>query len=215
MAEAADYFLEIESHFALLRQTPFIFSAKDWALMKSWHDSGIPLAVVIEAMDSCFQKREETRRRRVISSLSYCRHAVEEIWRDRKELYVGRNEGVPEVHASSLLDELAAALRQAAGEGDGEGSPAMTAAAEAIDALSRSRSVPQLEEDLMALEESLFATLAAALSAEARAELDAKLDRQLKSAGKIDEKTQARTRRANERRLLRERFQIPRLSLFG
>jgi hypothetical protein len=215
MAEAPDYFLEIESHFALLRQTPFIFSAKDWALMKSWHESGIPLAVVIEAMDTCFQKREETSRRRIISSLSYCRHAVEQIWRDRKDLYVGRNEAVPETDASSQLDELAAVLRQAVAEAEVEAAAAIGAAADAVSALNRSRSIPNLEEDLMAIEETLFTTLAAALTPEARAELDAKLERQLKSAGKIDEKTQERTRRANERRLLRDRFQIPRLSLFG
>jgi hypothetical protein len=70
-ADSDDYFLEIESRFAELRETPFVFSAKDWALMKSWHDDGIPLAIVLEAIDSCFEKRRETGRKRVISSLSY------------------------------------------------------------------------------------------------------------------------------------------------
>src|ERR671935_1782558 len=82
-----DYYLEIEAHFAHRRQTPFILSAKDWALMRKWHDEGIPLPVVIEAIDSVFEKNETSGRRKVISSLSYCRHAVKEMWNERRELY--------------------------------------------------------------------------------------------------------------------------------
>ena len=76
MTADADYFLEIEAHFALRRNTPFILSAKDWALMQKWRAEGIPLPVVIEAIDSVFEKNETSGRRKVISSLSYCRHAV-------------------------------------------------------------------------------------------------------------------------------------------
>ena len=70
---AGDYFLEIESHFAAKRATPFILNAKDWALMKKWFDDGIPLTVVIEAIDSVFEKNETSGQRKMISSLSYCR----------------------------------------------------------------------------------------------------------------------------------------------
>ena len=75
-----DYFLEIEAHFAQRRGTPFILSAKDWALMRKWADESIPLPVVIEAIDGVFEKNETSGRRKIISSLSYCRHAVKE-WR--------------------------------------------------------------------------------------------------------------------------------------
>jgi len=85
---AQPYFEEIEGHFAARRGTPFILSAKDWALMKSWHDEGVPLPVVIEAIDSVFEKNETSGRQKKINSLSYCRHAVKELWDERRELTV-------------------------------------------------------------------------------------------------------------------------------
>ena len=81
-----DYYNEIEAQFALRRGTPFIVSAKDWALMKSWREGGVPLPVVIEAIDTVFEKNETSGRKKVISSLSYCRHAVKELWDERREL---------------------------------------------------------------------------------------------------------------------------------
>lgn len=215
MAEAPDYFLEIESHFASLRQSHFVFSAKDWALMKSWHDSGVPLAIVIEALDTVFQKKSDSPRRRVISSLSYCRHAVEELWNERKDLYVGKRETVPESDAGSQLDELAAALRQAAEGSREEVGRVIAVTAARVESLSRAQSVPHLEEELMAIEEALFAALSEGLGEEERAEVDQALARQMSAIGTADEKIVARTRRANERRLLRTRFRIPRLSLFS
>src|SRR5436853_5501972 len=94
MPAADDYFLEIESHFAMRRGTPFILSAKDWALMKTWAEGGIPLPVVIEAIDTVFEKAAE--RKKIVNSLSYCRHAVKELWSERKELQVGASGTVPE-----------------------------------------------------------------------------------------------------------------------
>ena len=140
-----DYFLEIEAHFAFRRQTPFILSAKDWVLMQRWRAEGIPLPIVIEAIDTVFEKNETSGRRKVISSLSYCRHAVKELWEERKDLYVGAGETTPE-----------------------------TAIAETLEAL-------RLEVDV----------------------------------SKLDPKIRARTEEANLRRRIREKFNLPRLTLFG
>src|SRR5712671_3603320 len=57
-APTETYFQEIEAHFALRRGTPFILNAKDWALMKKWYEDGLPLPVVIEAIDAVFEKNE-------------------------------------------------------------------------------------------------------------------------------------------------------------
>src|SRR2546423_12146646 len=105
-----DYFLEVEAHFAHLRNTPFILSAKDWALMQRWRDEGIPLSIVIEAIDSVFEKNETSGRRKVISSLSYCRHAVKELWDERRNLYVGGSEQTPESAPAAVLEDLARRL---------------------------------------------------------------------------------------------------------
>jgi hypothetical protein len=199
---AADtYFVEIEGHFAQRRGTPFILTPKDWLLMKSWRDDGVPLPVVIEAIDSVFERNETSGRRKVISSLHYCRHAVKEIWNERRELYAGAHDVVPEADPLALLEELAAQVAA---------SPA-SAFAERIRALAVEKSVPAIEARLMELEGELIEAVIAAAPTETaaiRSEIAAAL------AG-IDEKLRERTERANLLRLVRERFALPRLSLFG
>lgn len=185
---SAEYFQEIEAHFARRRGTPFVVNAKDWALMKKWHEDGVPLPVVIEALDSVFDKQEAKGRK--VNSLSYCKHAVKELWDERRELAIGGEGAVPEEDPAARLEELAAALPAVWGE--------------RVRALRGS--VPQIEEQLMALESALIEELLPA-APELRGEAEALV------AG-ADEKTRARSLEAHLRRLARERFGIPRLSLF-
>ncbi|MDP9194770.1 MAG: hypothetical protein M3P06_23995 [Acidobacteriota bacterium] len=191
-----EYFTEIESHFAMRRGTPFILNAKDWALMKSWSDEGIPLPVVIEAIDSVFDKNLEKGNKKTINALSYCKHAVKELWQERKELQIGAEGVTPEEDVEPLLEALAARLETS------------TAApfADRVRALARERSVPRVEERLMELEQELIDALLP-LAEELRTEA-----RTLTSGA--DEKTRARTEEAHLRRLVREKFGIPRLTLF-
>ena len=185
---SADYFTEIEAHFARRRGTPFIVNPKDWALMKAWQADGIPLPVVIEAIDSVFDKQEAKHRK--VNSLSYCKHAVKELWSERRERAIGGEDSVPEEDPSTRLGELAAALPEAYGE--------------RVRALKGS--VPQIEEQLMVIESELLDELLRA-APKLRGETETLV------AG-ADEKTRARSLEAHLRRLARERFGVPRLSLF-
>ena len=185
---STDYFTEIEAHFARRRGTPFVVNPKDWALMKQWHQEGVPLPVVIEALDSVFDKQEAKGRK--VNSLGYCRHAVKELWDERRELAIGAEGAVPEEDPAPRLEELAAALPPEY--------------AERVRVLRGS--VPQIEEQLMTLETALLDELLAQ-APELRAEAEALV------AG-ADEKTRARSLEAHLRRLARERFALPRLSLF-
>ncbi|HEY6842657.1 MAG TPA: hypothetical protein VI391_00685 [Thermoanaerobaculia bacterium] len=187
-----EYFLEIEAHFAARRGTPFILSAKDWALMRKWADDSIPLPVVIEAIDSVFEKNESSGRKKIISSLSYCRHAVKELWDARRDLYVGSSDVPPEAAPEARLAELAARLPEPF--------------ASRVRDLARERSVPRIEQMLMDIEQEMITTL---VDDSIRAELAA-ID-----TSKLDAKIRARTEEANLRRLVRERFGFPRLTLFG
>src|SRR6266852_9087427 len=126
------YYLEIEAHFAFRRSTPFILSGKDWALMQRWRDEGIPLPIVIEAIDSVFEKNETSGRRKVISSLRYCRHAVKELWEARRDLYVGGTDTTPEASPEARLAELAERLQEPF--------------ASRVRELAHQRSVPRIEE---------------------------------------------------------------------
>jgi hypothetical protein len=202
-----DYFLEIEAHFAMRRGTPFILSAKDWVLMKKWRDDGIPLPVVIEAIDSVFEKNETSGRRKVISSLSYCRHAVKEIWNDRKDLGVGADGEAPEGSVRQILDRLAGAL-----EGAGLPQPLGAEFSVRLRELSADQSIPRIEERLIEVERDLIEKILEDPSV--AGEIRAEAARSLGEASKIDEKTRARTEEANIRRIVRERYGLPRLTLF-
>lgn len=178
----SDYFTEIEAHFAARRGTPFILSAKDWALMKEWSEEGIPLPVVIEAIDAVFDKANANGKK--VNGLRYCRHAVREIWKNRKELQIGAAESAPEENPEPLLEALAELV------------PAEFATR--IRELAKLKSVPRIEEQLMDIEQDLLDSLATEeLRAEARAT----------AAGE-------RAEAAMLRRLVREKHDLPRLTLF-
>ena len=187
-----DYYLEIEAHFAFRRATPFILSGKDWALMQKWRSEAIPLPIVIEAIDSVFEKNETSGRRKVISSLSYCRHAVKELWDARRDLYVGGSDTTPEASPETRLEELATRLSEPF--------------ASRVRELARERSVPRIEERLMEIEREMIDSLT---TPSLRQEIAATLD-----TSKLDPKIRKRTEEANLRRLVRERFNLPRLTLF-
>jgi hypothetical protein len=181
---ADEYFTDIEAHFAARRGTPFVLSAKDWALMKEWHDGGVPLPVVLEAIDAVFDKQETKGRK--INGLRYCRHAVKELWDERKELQIGAAEAAPEENPEPILEALAGAVPEAF--------------AARIRALVQFKTVPRIEEKLIELEEEMLSALATEeLRAEARA----------MSVGAGE-----RTEQATLRRLVRETFGLPRLTLF-
>ncbi len=185
-----EYFLEIEAHFAQRRGTPFVLSAKDWTLMQKWAADGVPLPVVLEAIDSCFDKANE--RQKKINGLSYCRHAVKELWQERRELQVGAEEATPEEGAEPLLASLAEAFESSPND-------AVRAFAPRIRELAREKTVPRIEERLMDLEGELVSLLA---SDDLRAEAS--------RAGGGNE----RAAEAHLRRLVRETFALRRLTLF-
>jgi len=191
---SADYFLEIESHFALRRGTPFILSAKDWVLMKKWSEDGIPLPVVLEAIDSVFDKQEAKGKK--VNSLAYCKHAVKEMWDERKELQVGAEGLSPEESPQGRLDALATVLE----------STAAADYAPRVRELAKEQTLPRIEDALMELETLLIEELlvrAPQLREQATA-----------LAAGADEKSRARSMDAHLRRLVREEFNVPRLTIF-
>ena len=208
-AAEQDYYLEIEAHFAARRGTPFILSPKDWMLMKKWKGNDIPLPVIIEAIDQVFARNEESGRKKVISSLHYCRHAVKEIWEERRQLHVGQEDLVPEEDPAQALEIVAAAIEKS--RLPMELSAALSAEVRALTAL---RSVPKIEERLIEMEQELFARLLTELSAEERSALQIAISKSLGDPTNLDEKTRRRTEDANQRRQLRARFELPRLTLF-
>ena len=194
-----DYFNEIEAHFAAKRGTPFLLNAKDWALMKEWHEAGVPLPVVIEAIDSVFEKAAE--RNKIVNSIHYCKHAVKELWAERRELTVGEESSTPEASPNETLDALATQL---------EANDRARPFADRVRELASEKSVPRIEEKLIELEREVINAILETLTDEERSAIRTSI---ALPAG-VDEKTRARTEEANLRRVVRERFELPRLTLF-
>lgn len=67
------YVLAIERHFRTWRGADHTLSPKDFALARSWHEAGLPLAHVLVGIDRAFEADP------LSSSLAFCRRRVEEL----------------------------------------------------------------------------------------------------------------------------------------
>jgi hypothetical protein len=81
--------------------------------------------------------------------------------------------------------------------------------------LSQGRTAAAIEEALLELEQHLLTRLAELLPAADAEAIRSEIAQQVAGLKSADEKTIERTKSANLKRLVRRRFQIPRLSLFG
>ena len=68
-----DYVAAIETHLRARRGVEHILSPRDFALARSWHNAGVPLATVLVGMDRAFEQNAN------VSSLVFCRRRVEEL----------------------------------------------------------------------------------------------------------------------------------------
>jgi hypothetical protein len=73
-----NYFTEIEETFVRRRGKNLLLSPLDWALIESWQERGIPLHIVLRAIESVFDTYDkQPSRPRAIKSLFYCREEIE------------------------------------------------------------------------------------------------------------------------------------------
>lgn len=78
------YWEEIERYFSKKRGNALILSPKDWPLVTSWQERGIPLELIYEGIDKAFARLEEHQnpaQRRTIRTLTYCKYDIEELWK--------------------------------------------------------------------------------------------------------------------------------------
>jgi hypothetical protein len=214
--EDRDYYAAAEAAFVRRRGTPFLLSPRDFALLREWRTLGVPLEAVESGIEEAFARREERGAVGRVNSLSYCRDAVLEAWERRAEASRGKGGA----HAAEAVDAAAALARLAAElEVVAVRRPDL---AEGIDSSRRSlaklgdsgKSPEEIEDSLARLDRRLAKGLLEALTEKERADLDAEKERMLQGAGgRMDAVTLEKTARALQRRLLRERLGLPRLSL--
>lgn len=234
-AEPGAYFKAVEEAFGRRRGAPLLLSPRDWALIGEWQRRGIPVRIVLQGIENCFdsfERRAPVAKR--INSLTYCRQEVLSLF----DLYLGLHgivagraggETAPStVAATRAVARHLTRLARRAREGMSSASSARhdalvgalaTAAAELRrmrKALVTGPPVPQsLEEDLARLDAGLLAAARAALGPDEVALVEQEAEAALGTASeRMSREARATTCRAATARLLRRRCRLPRLTLF-
>ncbi len=184
MSEPADeqYFARVEEHFGRRRGGPLVLSPKDWRLLEKWHESGIPLRVVLRGINQTFDRFAASGPRPDrINSLRYCEQEVQAAWQDYRGAQRSQDRGgdpaTPGLPAASAhLRIVSAACRSAADAVDNIAAAYLIAAADELDELERTATTGDvgarsIDHSASALESRLQAELEALPATEALAAL--------------------------------------------
>jgi len=215
-AEDRVYYEAVEAAFIRRRGTPFLLSPSDFALLREWRALGVPLEAVEAGIDEAFTRREERKAVGRVNSLSYCRDAVLGAWERRAE--TSRGKGAPgvavDVDVKGALEDLALGLEAARVRRPDLDGPLAAALSSLARLQAASGTAEEIEGSLARLDRKLAKELYAALPDAERAELDGEVAALLAgAAARMDPPTLEKTTKALTRRSVRERLDLPRLSL--
>lgn len=211
--EELAFYRAVEDHFARLRGTAFLFTPKDFALLRQWWREGVPLAAVLTGIGEVMARRRE-RDGDPVSSLSYCRHAVTRHARRLASAGAGASAPAGSLDARAALVACAAAVRAAASSWQHVAAVAsgLEDLARAVEGLPGGAEPAALAEALAGLERTSLEALAAVLPAELARRLEEGSEEGRAREGLAPE-VRDRTRAAVRLKRLRELLQLPRLEL--
>ncbi len=87
-----NYFTEIEEHFVRRRGKYLLVSPLDWAALDGWKELRIPLHVVLKGIDRVFDAYERrSQRTKLINSILYCQQEVLNCFEEYKQAHIGKN----------------------------------------------------------------------------------------------------------------------------
>ena len=104
-----NYFTEIEDTFVRRRAKHLLLSPIDWAMIEGWRDRGVPLHIVIRAIENVFDGYDKNPGPRSIKGLLYCREEVEAQFLEWTTMQVGRdgsNEGSIEFSPERIVEHI-------------------------------------------------------------------------------------------------------------
>jgi hypothetical protein len=226
-----NYYTEIEEHFQRRRGTLLMLSTLDWSLIAMWQEAGFPLEAVLAGIDATFEKyaaRQAKGRVRRINGLAYCAQEVLRAVEDMHEAATGALRKPPSTPEESGFEASriaayvrgnAAAVRECHSPENARDTYAETSRRlEAIAASLESNaavSTESLEQQLLVLEDQLFAALQAFAPAENLLVLREQSSRELAPYRSRLQTVQIRQiEQQFLRRCLFEQNHLPRLSLF-
>ena len=228
------YFSEIEDTFVRRRGKHLMLSPMDWALIESWKERGLPLHVVLRAIEHAFDSHEAKQHKRTVKTLLYCQEEVEAQYAEWLESRVGSHDAGAETDSADSvfprqlvlrhLDQSLGILSQLAIEHQLEADDLSEALNRAGTLLSEIRNdyesaaqpnSRKLEESLTGIERLLDDAMRVATSEAEMAATELDIDSQLKPYKRhMDKEAFAQTRDNLLRKRIREHFGVPRLSLF-
>jgi hypothetical protein len=194
------YWEEIERYFVKKRGSALILSPKDWPIVTSWQERGIPLEVIFAGIDQAFARLEEKQQpsqRQPIRTLAYCQYDVEELWHARKDAISDtaplsekdvRQKMMAECRKlAAKISSTSAQLRRYTEDPHYQGiHDALISAAETLDSFiplieqgENDTVMTQLTQNIRELEKRLLAQLEQALDDDVRRELYAQAEAKL------------------------------------
>ncbi len=215
--ELETYFTRIEEYFGKCRGASLLLSTRDFKRVKKWYEEDIPLEVVFKGIDRYFENVDpEDRKNRVV--LSYAKRHIQKAWEEAKESRVGKGEDREETDSldpSDRLEELSSELKNTLQKLDN------TEIEEIIEkALSELKDIEVPESDIETIESELAQVNDSMMEKiqkhcpdieEIREEASDLLDG---FDERVDGETYKNMVRNQVRKLLREKYGIPDLTLF-
>ena len=236
-----NYFTEIEDAFIRRRGKHLLLSPMDWALIESWKAMDIPLHVALRGIEKAFDSWESKPRKRTVKSLLYCQEEIEAQYAEWLESRVGaetgRNEailtpapadaGLP-FSRQAILDhlqrgrsDLAQTFAKRNTSSKDDLTDALERAVSLLEELERDLAssthpdAQRLEISLTGIERMLSDAIRLVVPATQLEETTKEIKEQLRPYRKhMDKEVYEQTFDNLLLKSLRERFAVPRLSLF-
>ena len=211
--EEPNYYGEVETYFVERRGSPLFITPAEWALVAKWEVKGIPIHVVKDGIDRVFERPQAATKPR---KLGYCRQTVEAAFRRFREVSFGaQGDGAKTRDRSSAKEDrmdVAAHLASLVAE---LSDLAPELASQVAQLGASGASLHAIEDVLTKIDEKLIDTAEEAMDATERGSIQADAARSLASyRDRMPEKVYRSALKSAYRRRLRDRAELPRLSLF-
>lgn len=219
-----NYFTEIEETFIRRRGKHLLVSPLDWALIEAWQQRGVPLHIVLRGIENVFDSHDKKpNQKRTVKSLFYCKEEIEVQYAEWLESQVGKttgdengsaeNELFSKESVSAHLERSAADLKKKAEASTGELREVFERVINRLGELKDNYQTSELLEGSLEKMDALIDE--ALLNAFETGDLTSGIEAQMSSyRDKMEPDVFRQTVNLMVVKRLREREEIPRLSLF-
>jgi len=215
-----NYFTEIEDTFVRRRGKHLLLSPIDWAMIEGWQERGIPLHIVIRAIESVFDGYDKNPGPRSIKGLLYCREEVEAQFLEWTSMQAGKEkskEGSVEFSPEKIVEHIDSVIEQLGRSQNPELAEDIERAIARLKqlAIDHSNDLETADRSLSDIENFLEDALLTKLDQSRLKEVEKDVASQLKPyKSQMDAEAYKQTSRVMMLKRLRDEEGIPRLSLF-